>query len=220
MEEFGIPEEELDGFPTIRGASKGKRLMFRLPEGVQLPYIKLNWPKQDEPKKHFTVFEFRAAEPEGKARQDLLPPSIHPDTQEPYRWEVQPVTPWPEPPAWLVSIVEAWEQFKPQLQGVCPWHVAPPKPERKTPPPRNTDNTTAQQVIDAYLGANPLDVALDAYGYKRIGKRYLSPHSGTNLAGVIPFPDGAACWIHHASDPLCSEESGQRRYRSTQARTG
>jgi len=209
LEEFGIPEEELDGFPTIRGASKGKRLMFRLPEGVQLPYIKLNWPKQDEPKKHFTVFEFRAAEPEGKARQDLLPPSIHPDTQEPYRWEVQPVTPWPEPPAWLVSIVEAWEQFKPQLQGVCPWHVAPPKPERKTPPPRNTDNTTAQQVIDAYLGANPLDVALDAYGYKRIGKRYLSPHSGTNLAGVIPFPDGAACWIHHASDPLCSEESGQ-----------
>jgi putative DNA primase/helicase len=210
LEEFGIPLEELDTFPTIRGASKGKRLMFKLPEGVEgLGYHNLTWPKQDEPKKRFTVFEFRCAEAGGKARQDLLPPSIHPDTQEPYRWEVQPSTPWPEPPSWLISIVQAWEQFKPQLQGVCPWQSVEPKPERKMPPPPNTSGNDLQSVVDAYIAMNPLDVALDTYGYKRIGKRYLSPHSGTNLAGVIPFPDGAACWIHHASDPLCSEESGQ-----------
>jgi len=209
LEEYGLPIDSLDQYPTIKGASKGKRLVFKLPEGMSLPYVKLNWPKKDDPKKQYTVFELRSAEAGGKARQDVLPPSIHPDTQEPYTWEVQPASPWPTPPDWLIAIWGAWEAFKPQFKEVCPWLTPEPKPERKTPPPRNTDNTTANQVVDAYLAANSLDSALENYGYKRIGKRYLSPHSGTKLPGVIPFPDGRAAWVHHASDPLCSEESGQ-----------
>ena len=209
LEEYGLPVESLDSYPTIRGASKGKRIVFRVPEGMTLPYVKLNWPKQDDPKRQYTVFELRSAEANGKARQDVLPPSIHPDTQEPYRWEVQPQTDWPTPPDWLIAIWEAWEAFKPQFKEVCPWIEREQKPQRHMPPPRNTDATDAQAVVDAYIAANPIDAALVTYGYRRIGKRYLSPHSGTGLPGVIPFDDGLACWIHHASDPLCSEESGQ-----------
>lgn len=209
LEEYGLPIESLDDFPTIKGASKGKRIVFRVPEGHALPYVKLNWPKQDDPKRQFTVFELRSAEAGGKARQDVLPPSIHPDTQEPYTWEVQPCDPWPTPPDWLIAIWGAWDSFKPQFKEVCPWVEPAERPERRMPPPRSTTGQDAQAVVDAYIAANPLTCALESYGYKRIGKRYLSPHSGTKLPGVILFNEGACCWIHHASDPLCSEESGQ-----------
>ena len=71
--------------------------------------------------------------------------------------------------------------------------------------PREHDGSS---VIDAYNAANPLPNTLERYGYKRIGRRYLSPHSTTKLPGVVMFDTGNTCWIHHASDPLCSESSG------------
>lgn len=209
LEELDLPIEDLEGYPCIRGASKGKRLMFKVPEGMTLPYAKLNWPEKDNPKKKYTVMELRASEKGDKARQDVLPPSIHPDTKEPYRWIEQPADPWPEPPDWLVAIWIAWDAFKPQLQAVCPWT---PKDERPTPKPKprstNPDDV-ASQVVDGFLSANDLHASLESYGYTKRGRRYLSPHSGTNIPGVILFDDKQACWIHHASDPLCSEESGQ-----------
>lgn len=209
LEEYGLPLDGLEQYPTIKGASKGKRLVFKLPSGMTLPYVKLNWPRMDDPKKQYTVFELRSAEANGKARQDVLPPSIHPDTKEPYSWEVQPADPWPTPPDWLIAIWSAWDSFKPQFKEVCPWVKPEPKPERRMPPPEATNANDCQAVVDAYITANPLAGALESYGYKRIGKRYLSPHSGTKLPGVILFDDGLTCWIHHASDPLCSDESGQ-----------
>lgn len=210
LEEFDIPMSDFDGFPTIKGASKGKRILFKMPEGFTLPYVKLNWPRKDDPKKHFTVFELRASEAGGKARQDVLPPSIHPDTKEPYIWEVQPRSPWPAPPDVLVAIWSAWESFKPQMKAACPWVTPEPLYVPITRPRDHaTDSTGAQKVQDAYESAYDLAGSLVTYGYIKRGKRYLSPHSGTNLPGVILFPDGQTCWIHHASDPLCSEETGQ-----------
>lgn len=207
LEEFGIPIETLDNCPTIQGASKGKRVMFRVPDGVDLPYVKLNWPKKDDPKKHFTVFELRSSNGD-KAKYDALPPSIHPDTKQPYKWLVQPRVDWPTPPDWLIAIWVAWDSFKPQLKDACPWFVKEP---RKTKPriERTHSDSDIHDVQGAYINSYPLDIALVSYGYKPVGKRYLSPHSGTGLPGVIPFDDMLSCWIHHASDPLCSEESGQ-----------
>lgn len=206
LEEFGIPIETLDACPTIQGASKGKRVMFRVPDGVDLPYVKLNWPKQDDPKRYFTVFELRASNGD-KAKYDALPPSIHPDTKRPYTWTVQPCVDWPTPPDWLVAIWTAWSSFKPQLKDACPWLVKDP---RRAPKPRSAPtDTSLPDVQGAYMDANPLHEALVSYGYKPVGKRYLSPHSGTGLPGVILFDDSLSCWIHHASDPLCSEETGQ-----------
>lgn len=207
LEEFGIPAESLDQYPTIKG--KGKRVMFRVPEGVKLPYCKINWPKQDEAKKHFTVFELRAA-CDGSQKQDVLPPSIHPDTKQPYTWLVKPpksLADWPTPPDWLLAIWHAWDAFKPQLQAVCPWTA---KPEPKALPQRSSQQ--AQQgmpdVSGEYERSHNIEQQLERYGYKRKGKRYLSPHSSTGLPGVHLL-DNARCWIHHASDPLCSEESGK-----------
>lgn len=205
LNEFGIPPTELDKYPTIQGASKGSRLMFRVPEGKELPYCKLNWPTEDNPKKHYTVIELRSCQGD-KQRFDVLPPSIHPDTHAPYKWIKQPKDDWPEPPGWLLAIWEAWGAFKPQLQDACPWVEQKPEPVQ---PKTAGSPREGGSVIDAYLQSDSLDSALGRYGYRQIGKRWLSPHSGTGLPGVIPFPGGQSCWIHHASDPLCSEESGQ-----------
>lgn len=206
MEEFGIPADALDAYPTIKG--RGKRVMFRVPETIQLPYCKVNWPKKDEPKKHYTIVELRAAT-DGSQKQDVLPPSQHPDTGKPYEWIVKPpktLAEWPTPPDWLLAIWTAWDSFKPQLQSVCPWL---PKPEPKQHKPLAP--AVIQGLPDvqrAYNTAYPIENTLEVYGYKRKGKRYLSPHSGTGLAGVHLMDDNK-CWIHHASDPLCSEDSGK-----------
>ena len=206
LDEFGIPHNALDEFPTIRG--RGKRVMFRVPETVQLPYCKVNWPKQEDQKKHYTIIELRAA-CDGSQKQDVLPPSVHPETNKPYAWEVKPpktLPEWPTPPDWLLAIWTAWDAFKPQLKSVCPWL---PKPEPKQYKPSAPLPTNSMpDVQSAYNAAYPIESTLEAYGYKRKGKRYLSPHSGTGLPGVHIMPDGK-CWNHHASDPLCSDESGK-----------
>lgn len=204
---FGIELDDLiASTPTIQGASKGRRVMFRVPAGVALPYCKLNWKRQDDPAKSFTVFELRAA-CDDKQRFDVLPPSIHPDTGNPYVWLTQPRDEWPEPPRWMLAMWQDFDKFKPQMQSMCPW-----LPAQSAPAPvqqRQQQQGDGGSVIDAYCAANPLQSELARYGYKQVGKRWLSPHSSTGLPGVIEFPDGHSCWIHHASDPLCSEDSGK-----------
>jgi hypothetical protein len=209
-ENFGIDLGELiRNTPTIQGAAKGMRLMFRVPVGVELPYAKLNWKRDDETAKSYTVFELRAASGD-KQRFDCLPPSIHPDTLKPYVWITQPMQDWPEPPRWMHAMWTDFDKFKGQMQAMCPW-LPTPEPAAK-PAARSTataGNHSGTSVIDAYSAAHGLEAELSRYGYKQIGSRWLSPHSGTGLPGVLIFPDGASCWIHHASDPLCSEDSGK-----------
>ena len=205
LAEFGLPAEDLDHYPCIRG--RGRRITFRVPDGVDLPYCKLNWPTESDPKKKYTVVEFRASG-DGKQRQDVLPPTIHPDTGKPYTWQVQPPKDgeWPTPPDWVLAIWTAWDKFKPQFIDACPWG---PKPEQVMPKPvqqARTESGGAADVINQYNSANPLTSALSQYGYKRKGSRWLSPHSGTGIPGVHILPDGERCYIFHASDPLCSED--------------
>jgi len=242
-EEFGIDlDAELSKVPTIQGADKGMRCMFRVPAqpGV-MNYQKISWPGKGDPTgdihkqmmrdaakakaegntereaelranakqfSAYTVLELRVSN-EGKQRYDVLPPSCHPDTLKPYRWTVQPpktLAEWPEPPPWLMAIWNAWDSFKPQLVDACPWipKAAPQVPKAPKQP--------AQQgsAITAFNDAHDLRLVLEQYGYTRKGKsRYLSPHSTTNLPGVVLFPDEDRCFIHHASDPLCSDDTGK-----------
>lgn len=206
LEEYGISADALDDFPTIQGSPKGRRLLFRVPADLELRYAKLDWPRQEDDTKRYTVLELRAAAPGGKQRFDVLPPSIHPDTKDPYTWTVQPATPWPEPPAWLLAIWQAWDKFKPQLKAVCPW-APEAEPPTRAKPTRGDDKDGS--VIDKYTAANSLHDALTTYGYTQVGRRWLSPHSSTKLPGVVLFPGEKTCWIHHASDPLCSDETGK-----------
>lgn len=203
LAEYGI-DDDLSQYPTIQGRDKGRRIMFRVPEGMSLPYQKLNWPAR-EGGKMYTVFELRAAT-DGKARQDVLPPSVHCDTLLPYKWLVQPRADWPTPPAWLLAMWQAWDRFKPQLQATCPWAEKPE--QRKLAPVRALPEGAG--VIQQFNDAHDIGRTLENYGYQRKGRtRYLSPHTTTQLPGVVLFPDGNSAWCHHSSDPLCSDDSGR-----------
>lgn len=157
----------------------------------------------------YCVFELRSATGGDKQRQDVLPPSIHPDTGLPYEWHTQPREDWPEPPKWMLALWQQFDSFKAQMQTMCPWlpvHAAP-EPKRGA---RKKIEYTGDGAIDAFRRSTDIEAELERYGYRRISKnRYLSPHSSTGLPGVVVYPDSGKCWIHHASDPLCSESSGQ-----------
>lgn len=204
FEEFGWDLDALLQYPTIQGSPGGFRVMFRVPEGLNLQYHSLTWPKRDGSRGRFTVWEIRAADTQ--QRQDVLPPSIHPDTQQPYVWLTKPKANdgLPTPPDFLLQMWQHWDALKPQFQAVCPWAEKPAQPARKSAPAPRGDS-----VIDAYNTAHGIEDHLSRYGYRKQGKRWLSPHSTTGLPGVIVWAEANKCYIHHASDPLCSDESGQ-----------
>lgn len=58
------------------------KLLFRLPSGLSpVPTKTISDPETGD-----TVLEFRCATTNGLTVQDVLPPSIHPDTGKPYQW--------------------------------------------------------------------------------------------------------------------------------------
>ena len=64
------------------GRPNRAKLLYRLPFGASITAtIKYRCPETRD-----VVFEFRCATKNGKSDQDVLPPSIHPETGEQYKW--------------------------------------------------------------------------------------------------------------------------------------
>lgn len=155
-----------DAYPTSVGNPERFRVMFRVPEGVELSRHALVWPNKNDP--DGTIYKglmaqvqaavdqedadreaaFRlAAEPfkkvtvfelRGGLVQDVLPPSIHPGTGKPYTWRTAPVAGGlPELPPELLAIWQGWDEFKPKGEGVCPWRPKPAMPAAR-PLPRQS----------------------------------------------------------------------------------
>ena len=148
---------------------------------------------------------------DGKQRQDVLPPSMHPGTGRPYVWLTQPRDKWPTPPDWLMAVWTNYDPFRKQLMAMCPWSVSElpaDVPAAKATAVQATKYTDS--AIEQYARENAIEQSLADYGYRMVSRnRWLSPHSSTGLPGVVVLPGRNACWIHHASDPLCSEDTGR-----------
>lgn len=177
----------LDQCPRILGRVGHDKALFRAPVGIELKTHKLAW---DET----TIFEFRAG-----AVQDVLPPSIHPDTGLPYTWKRGPDLGIPDIPKEILAIWVEWQKFKPQLMSICPWatsrEIPPLKPRQKF---RDSDS-----VIEKYNTATDISMLLERYGYIRKGAgRYLRPGSTTGIPGVIVFPKENRIFSHHAGEPF------------------
>lgn len=200
--EFGVDIDELARCnPTVVGNPARFRVMFTVPDGVELTRHALSWPNEENLALKHTVFEFRAG-----PVQDVLPPSIHPDTCKPYSWRTSPkaaggIHPLPES---LLAMWFNWEVFKPQGEAVCPW--APKEQPRQAKPRQRpvVSDAGGPSLIDQFNDKHSLVELLARYGYRKSGKRWLSPHSQTKLPGVILLDDDR-CYVHHASDPLCSD---------------
>lgn len=198
LAEFGLDMSTLfAGAPRVRGRPGRAKALFRVPAGTELGRKALTWPPRQPGGKPITVFELRAGD-----TQDVLPPTIHPDLGRAYEWEPG-AAPWdlaeiPVLPGVLLAMWRDWDKLKPQMTAVCPWApkaqpVAPSAPRAPGP---------GGKVIEAFNAAHDAIAILEAHGYEKRGRRWLSPTSSTGLAGVVRLEDGRV-YSHHASDPLC-----------------
>lgn len=139
-----------DAYPTTVGNPARFRIMFRLPEGIELSRRSLAWPNPadvDGAVLKALMAQVEAAKDAGDAVrvdalrmaaepfkritvfelraglvQDVLPPSIHPGTGKPYTWRTPPSADGlPVLPPELLSIWQGWDEVKPRAEGLCPW---------------------------------------------------------------------------------------------------
>ncbi len=183
--------------PTVIG--RAPRLEFRAP-AAPLGRKSIVWPARAAGEKPVTVFELRA----GRV-QDVLPPSMHPDTGQPYRWLTPPRNGFPPLPDALLALWLGFDAFKHRARNLCPW--ADPEPEPAKRPPRPSSPLTGPSVIAAFNDAHDAIAILEAHGYERVGRRrWKSPH-GHGVAGVVQLPDGRI-FCHHASDTALADGKG------------
>ncbi|MGH9892444.1 MAG: bifunctional DNA primase/polymerase, partial [bacterium] len=190
LRELGIDLDALrKSAPTIQGNPSRYRLMFRAPPGVVLGRKALVWPAR-QTEKPITLFELRAGD-----IQDVLPPTIHPETGQPYRWLTPPNSEFPPLPQALLELWQNWDSYRPELEAMCPWgsHGFNPEPAARGAGAR-------PNVIAAFNQARSVEDLLAKHGYIQRGKRWISPTSSSGLAGVVVL-DGRV-YSHHASDPL------------------
>lgn len=188
-----------DAVRLIGKPGRGK-LLYRAPAG--LSRTALNWPSSEDGEP-FAVLELR-----GGSVQDVLPPSIHPDTGEPYRWEGD----WrslPALPPELLDVWSNWADAKRDMEAACPWNDAPSASVKRYGGVTRRQYGEGESVIAAFNAGHSLRPILESFGYRKAGPRYISPYSASGIPGVVILPgsDGRLCYVHHASDPLADGHS-------------
>lgn len=182
----------------IRGM-KGEKPLFRVPAGLALTRRALSWPTQDG-EGVLTVVEFRAGDV-----QDVLPPSIHPLTQEPYEWVngvPERLEDIPMLPGAVLAVWLDWPERVGQMRAACPW--APPL-QIGTLESRSASPQT-KSVIEAFNDRLTPGEVLERNGYRPAGQgSWVFPGSTSGMAGVRLLPGEQVpqkVFSHHAADPL------------------
>lgn len=182
----------------IRG-QKGEKPVYLLPAGMILAPCKLTWPSPNGGH-DFTVLEVRAGN-----QQDVLPPSIHPATGEPYFWvNGVPATreDIPELPEALLRLGQDWSKLLLIMRGACPWvQSAPTVAEPTQPDPQGN-------VIDVFNTRWTPGEILERNQYRCSGPgAWVYPGSTSGTAGVHLLPDSnpPKVFSHHQADPLAND---------------
>jgi len=195
LEHLGVDlDEQRRTTPCIVG--RHFRLLYRAPD-VQLKHRTLAWPTWENPNAGAVILEFRAG-----MVSDTLPPTMHPGMRRPYAWENPPRHGFPPLPGRLLELWQDWPATSRAALALCPW--APPA---KEPPPRRPRGNTGRResVIHAFNAAHDVAAILEAHGYQRRGRRFVSPDSG-HAAGIVLL-DSGRIYSHHVGDPLRAEHA-------------
>jgi putative DNA primase/helicase len=197
LRHFGVDIRGLrEAAPTVVG--RHYRLIYRAPPDL-LKHRSLAWPRQDDSRSNFVLFEFRAGN-----IADTLPPTVHPGIGQPYRWENPPRHGFPELPARVLELWRDWPNFSRQALQLCPWWEPPP--DRPSPAvARTADPRGGDSVIGAFNQAHDVTGILEAAGYTRRGKRFASP--GTKHAAGVVILEPGRVYCHQQGDRLCSEHA-------------
>jgi len=177
--------------PSWIGRPNRRKFLFRAPN-PPLDVKKLVVKKDG---KELTVFEFRGAT-EGKSVQDVLPPSIHPDTRAPYRWLTKPVSvsALPSLPHQLEQAWRNWEGpdgWGKRLAASLSSEQCAINAARDPQRPSMRSGVTPNIVAEFNHRYSASDI-LERNGYQRRGDRYLRPGSSTGVAGTVVFENGKA----------------------------
>ncbi|MDO4264645.1 MAG: bifunctional DNA primase/polymerase, partial [Deinococcus sp.] len=201
----GVDLDAVLAAAPVRIKGRNSKPLYAAPAHVALGYAAISWPHPTEKQKNgqpkrVSVVEFRA----GPGRQDVLPPSIHPDTKQPYTWEgTPPRSPEdiPELPAELLKLWENLDQTAAAMRAACPWaEQEAPRPQQQRSPAQPYQG---ESVIDAFNAKYTVHEILERNGYKQRGGKYLSPNSSTKAAGVTVYQDAtgkARAHTYHGSD--------------------
>ena len=221
--------------PTIVGHPERCRIMFRVPEGVELSRHALSWPHEDDPdgsRFKALMAEAKAARDAGdgaaeaKVRaeaeqikrftvlelraglvQDVLPPSIHPGTGKPYAWRTPPDAQAGLPllPQALLSMWLNWGAFKRDAAGACPWA---PKVEQRS------SRKAEPGVQGRSAGAG--ESVIEAFNRAHDVESLLTAHGYERRGRKWLCPNSTSglpgvtvsdgrVYSHHASDPLAND---------------
>ncbi len=110
LAESGINLRELYDAPDAVCINSGKagrgKILYTMPFGITLPSKQILVSIDG---KNRVAFEFRCATKKGLTVQDVLPPSIHPETQQSYSWDGNGR--WDRLPVVPQAILDLWEEY-------------------------------------------------------------------------------------------------------------
>lgn len=219
-------------YPTIVGNPARFRVLFKLPEGIELTRHSLSWPNEKDPDGSIhkgLMDKAKAAKEQGDgvgevaARteaeeykrftvfelraglvQDVFPPSIHPGTGKPYTWRTPPSAAEGLPTLTdeLLSVWQNWDFFKRDAEAACPWAIKPTTPPAKVAKRPAAAVGQRPSVIDEFNRCQDIEELLRSHGYIKRGGKWLYPQSSTGLPGVT-ISEGKV-YSHHGADPLAN----------------
>ena len=219
-------------YPTIVGNPARFRVLFKLPEGIELTRHSLSWPNEKDPDGSIhkgLMDKAKAAKEQGDgvgeaaARteaeeykrftvfelraglvQDVFPPSIHPGTGKPYTWRTPPnaADGLPTLTDELLSVWQNWDFFKRDAEAACPWAIKPTTPPAKVAKRPAAAVGQRPSVIDEFNRCHDIEELLRSRGYIKRGSKWLYPQSSTGLPGVT-ISEGKV-YSHHGADPLAN----------------
>ena len=180
----------------IRSGKKGSaKRVFRIPPDCpELEPKKISWVSEEG--KSECIFELRCG-----SQQDVLPPSLHPDTRKPYQWIKHPEAPAIEildAPKDLIYLWVHWQDFKETMEKANPNYV-PPKVTKKMKKSGKVYQGT--NYIEMWKNQQNLSSWLEQCGYQRkTATRYLSPNSHSGIPGILIGNGGTTFYSFGESD--------------------
>lgn len=182
---IGVDYDEMlaGGCRIDSGKPNRAKLLYRLPDGV-------SWTRhQIQTADKRAMLDLRC----GRV-QDVLPPSIHPDTGSPYRWAGRhPADLQPLPPL----ICELWERQESRSKPTAKATAAPTRVLIGV--------GRGASVIERFNDSASIAAILERGGYVPVGARWVAPSSSTGDPGVVLLTgdDGRQrVYSHHGSDVL------------------
>lgn len=177
-----------DAVQIISGKENRGKLIYHLPNPEDpLPLVQLSG------EDNRIIIEFRcAAHDTEKTVQDVLPPTIHPDTKKTYEWRGD----WQSLPVLPEALHTLW--LKEHAKKSC------------TQINRSNDNRSADGPIQKFNEENSIEDLLTRNGYKKQGSRFFAPDSSSNQPGVVIYENKTGkhlAYSHHGSDQLADNHA-------------